>query len=182
MIIYMNLYKLYNINKEAYQRLFCDRLNIHTLFSHPLRFNKIYSGGNLDIFEMVPENPSHKCIGHLARKTGESPNAAEYCCVGKKYLIPARAVWAWNTQGISGEKAIVWSVARDDFSQGSNRVLLESISNFFSNLWYSETSRNDGIFDVFSRSFIWNNPLNDDYSHLQIPNQERVRLRFIACA
>lgn len=53
---------------------------------------------------MVPESAHYKCIGHVARKSGESPVSEEYCCVMEKYLVPAKPEWAWNTRGFSTEK------------------------------------------------------------------------------
>ena len=63
--------------------------------------------------------------------------------------MQAKAEWSWNTVGISGVKATVWSVTRDDFSQ---------------------ESRSDSSYDVFSGSFVFqqNNvdPLNKPIADL----------------
>ena len=101
--------------------------------SHPAQFEKIYSAKGIDIFKMVPKSAHFKCIGHVARKTGESPVAEEYCCVREKYLVPAKAEWAWNNKGLTMEKATVWSVIRDDFM---------------------EEARKSTSYDIFSGSFI----------------------------
>ena len=56
---------------------------------------------------MVPESAHYKCIGHVARISGESPVAEDYCCVKEKYLVPAKAEWAWNAKGLSTEKDMI---------------------------------------------------------------------------
>ena len=62
--------------------------------AHPREFRKIYSTTdattNVDVYEMIPDSPDYKCIGHVARVRGESPVLQEYCCVRKKYLVQAR--------------------------------------------------------------------------------------------
>ena len=102
--------------------------------SHPAKFEKLYSSNGLDIFAMVPKSPDYKCIGDVARKSGEAPVAKEYCCVAKKYLVQAKPSWTWNTKGLPHAKGTVWSVVRDDFA---------------------DDVRENRNYDIFSGSFIF---------------------------
>ena len=106
----------------------------------PKEFKEIFTGAGLTIYKMIPPSEDYICLGHVASKSDSvltNSLKERYCCVNKKYTVPAHPKWQWNFKGDPGaERGQVWRMERtmdntqfETFGINSGNFYFQSYTN-----------------------------------------------------